>query len=196
MDSTHQNSKANCACHMPRPQRAPAMEPSRDPLRELQRAAHRAAEYVLPGERAYRVVVFGLSSRKLLDIAVPIGAERVEDSPAPSGWVFDDRRAVFDGRVLAIGSARLRLLRTLAEAKGPLTAKEMTALAFDGHTAVENTRYHLRELRRELKAALAYDAERRQKTRVPGNCGPTRKSTEKHAGSLEREGEKGGKSAG
>ncbi|HEV3440626.1 MAG TPA: hypothetical protein VG122_24940 [Gemmata sp.] len=42
----------------------------------------------------------------------------------------------------------------LVEAPGSLTAKELTEKAFDSETDEANTRYHIRELKRELKAAF------------------------------------------
>lgn len=76
------------------------------------------------------------------------------------GWSVGDRIATFDGRVVPVASSRLRLLRVLAEAGGtPLTAEELAPLAFDRETSVDNVRYHIRELRKELHDAFPQRAE-------------------------------------
>ena len=133
-----------------------------DPLKHLQAAARLACAHCsqLP---AQRVVVFAADGRKVLDVAVPPGAAEPAadpDPPAPpAGWDVSERAARFDGKPVPVSGSRLRLLKALVEADGPLTAKELTALAFDRATDVANTRYHVRELRRELRAFFGGDDE-------------------------------------
>lgn len=70
-------------------------------------------------------------------------------------WVIGERVASYRGRPVRVSAVRLPLLRALVEAGGaPLTAKELVEVAFDKSTDTPNVRYHLRELRRELKAAI------------------------------------------
>lgn len=70
-----------------------------------------------------------------------------------------ERRAKFDGRPVPVSGSRLRLLKALVEADGPLTAKELTERAFDRQTDTANTRYHIKELRRELRAFFGCEDE-------------------------------------
>jgi DNA-binding response OmpR family regulator len=134
------------------------MTPAADPLRQLQQAARTAAEHVAPGERAARVVLFDVTGRKLLDVTVPVclpvSEARAEMDVPVAGWHVTDRIATYDGKRIAVGASRLNLLRVLAEADEPITAKELTSAAFDRQTDTANTRYHIRELRKELKAAF------------------------------------------
>lgn len=139
----------------------------RDPIKELQAAARFAAEHVA-GQPPQRVIVLGLDNRKLLDVTVPCGCVATPSGAAVvvpevplviAGWVVTDRAATFDGTPVPVAPSRLRLLRVLVEAEGPLTAKELTGLAFDQHTDDANTRYHIRELKRELKAAFTFDGD-------------------------------------
>lgn len=133
-----------------------------DPLKTLQAAARAACAHAadLP---AGRVVVFAVDGRKALDVAVPPGAteQAAEPEPAvpPAGWNVSDRGAKFDGKPVQVSASRLPLLRALVEADGPLTAKELRERAFDSQTDTANARYHIRELRRELRAFFAVDDE-------------------------------------
>ncbi len=135
---------------------------ARDPLKELQLAAARAAEHIFPGDAAGRVIIRGRTGSKLLDAAVPAcipgPAPAAESAPQP-GWVVTERSAAFDGQAVPVSPSRLKLLRVLVEAEGPLTAKDLTSMAFDRATDVANTRYHIRELKKELKAAFAFDGD-------------------------------------
>ncbi len=146
--------------------------PGSDPVRSLLRAACRAVRHLEAG-RACRVIVY-VGDKRAIDIVIP---ESVADGemrrpmlPAtlpppppippppipPPGWSFSDRLASFDGRVVReVSASRVRLLKALAESRRPLTAKELTELVFDSETDVANVRYHVKELRRELKAAFA-----------------------------------------
>jgi DNA-binding winged helix-turn-helix (wHTH) protein len=76
-----------------------------------------------------------------------------------AGWVVDDRSARFDGRPVAVGVSRLKLLKSLVGADGPIGAKELARLVFGPCGDEENVRYHLRELRKELKAAFGIEGE-------------------------------------
>lgn len=139
----------------------------RDPIKELQAAARFAAEHVA-SQPALRVLVLGPADCLLLNLAVPSGccATSIAGVVIPAepplvvaGWVVTERAATFDGTPVPVAPSRLRLLRVLVEADGPLTAKELTATAFDQHTDDANTRYHIRELRRELKTAFTFDGD-------------------------------------
>lgn len=133
-----------------------------DPLKHLQAAARLACAHCAQ-QPAQRVVVFGLDGRKVLDVAVPPGAAEPAADPEPvapaAGWDVSERAAKFDGKPVRVGSRRLPLLKALVEADAPLTAKELTALAFDSQTDITTTRYHVRELRRELRAFFGGDDE-------------------------------------
>jgi DNA-binding response OmpR family regulator len=72
-------------------------------------------------------------------------------------WAFSDKRVYFDGNPTQIKTSRQKLLRVLVEADGPYSSKELSKLAFDGKTDEENTRYHIRELRKELQEALGIE---------------------------------------
>ena len=128
-----------------------------DPIRQLQTAARAAARHVNPHTRARNVIVLDVNGEQVLDLQVPAGADADADGLAPAvrpGWDVDDRRALFDGQPIRVAASRLRLLRVLAEAEGPLPAKELARLAFDRESDEENARYHVRELRKELKVAF------------------------------------------
>ncbi|AMV25456.1 hypothetical protein VT84_13745 [Gemmata sp. SH-PL17] len=137
---------------------------NRDPLRALQAAARAIADHVSPGRAAKRVIVLD-DVGKLIDVPVPCGAcakaDEVDEAKPPvvAGWVVTERGATFDGTAVLVAPSRLRLLRVFIEAENPLTAKELTAAAFDRHTDEANTRYHIRELRRELKTAFTFDGD-------------------------------------
>lgn len=134
-----------------------------DSIRALQAAARGAAEQCVH-QSAQRVLVLGAGEQVLLNVAVPAGpdpkgsAAPAADPPKP-GWAVTDRAAAFDGAPVAVAPSRLRLLRALVGAEGKLTAKELTALAFDDHTDEANTRYHLRELKKELAKAFTFDGD-------------------------------------
>lgn len=133
-----------------------------DPLKALQAAARLACAHCAQMP-AQRVVVFAADGRKVLDVAVPPGAAEPLAEPDPSappaGWDVSERAAKFDGKPVPVRGSRLRLLKALVEADAPLTAKELTSLAFDSQTDITTTRYHVRELRRELKAFFGGDDE-------------------------------------
>jgi hypothetical protein len=133
-----------------------------DPIRQLQHTAHMAAFFVLPGTPAARVIVCGDDGKKIIDIAIPPQCALGQDPdvrPALKGWLFTDRTASFEGRSVAVGACRVKLLRVLAGAEMPLSAKELAKAAFGDHADEENARFHVRELRKELKAALEWDGE-------------------------------------
>lgn len=136
--------------------------PPTDPLKHLQAAARLACAHCAQ-QPAQRVVVFGLDGRKVLDVAVPPGAAESAADPEPvappAGWDVSERAARFEGKPVRVGSRRLPLLKALVEAEGPLTAKELTALAFDRVTDLPNTRYHIGELRKELRAFFGSEDE-------------------------------------
>ena len=130
-----------------------------DPLKNLQFAAARAAAHVAPGDRAFRVVVYGADGRKVIDVAVPAcccaqesGGEQAV--PVIAGWLVTEKGARFDDRAVAVGASRWRLLAVLIGADGKLSAKELARLAFDKDSDEENCRYHINALRKELKAAF------------------------------------------
>jgi hypothetical protein len=128
-----------------------------DPVKRLQCAARECANHVCPGVEIARVVVISAAGSKIMDFAVPATAcdPREGEKPPPvfaPGWSFVGRIALFDGRAVPVSPSRVRLLRTLAEAAEPTTAKDLTERAFDAQTDVANTRFHLRELEKELKA--------------------------------------------
>lgn len=139
---------------------------SADPIKTLQTAARSVAEHVVPGHPARRVIVLGDNNARLIDTQIPCCPSATasgETAPAVpavvAGWSVSERGAAFDGAPVPVAPSRLKLLRTLVEAEGPLTAKELTALAFDRHTDDANTRYHIRELKKELKAAFTFDGD-------------------------------------
>src|SRR5262245_39085766 len=132
----------------------------RDPLKELQVAAARAVACYASGQEAKRVVILGVSG-ELLSAPVPCSCDTnsEESNPVIAGWQATDRQALYDGQPVAVGPSRLKLLRVLVEAEAALTADELTKLVFDSHTRVENTRYHIRQLKKELKTAFRLDSE-------------------------------------
>lgn len=138
---------------------------SADPLRDLQAAARVIAEHVNPGHPACRVIVLDRDGVKVLDTTVPLcgcatpTAVPSVEVPVQSGWIVTDRGAQFDGQPVRVPSSRLKLLRALIDATEPVTAKELTVLVFDRETDIANTRYHIRELRKELKAAFTFDSD-------------------------------------
>lgn len=146
---------------------APPVTPPPDPIRALQRAAIAAARH-LGGRTAVRVVVFLAENAKPLDVPVP---DSVSDSdlvpalevavvtmavpPAPkAGWSFEGSEVSYDGRRVAVATSRHKLLRVLVDAAGPLLAKEIRDLAYDRQTTEGNVRYHVDELRKELRVAF------------------------------------------
>lgn len=135
----------------------------RDPIRDLFAAALRAAAHLGFSERPVRVTLYCREKRKILDLEIPLtvcadeAPAREED--AGGGWLFVGRAAIFNGRRIVVSTSRVKLLQVLAEATEPLTAKDLTARAFDAETDVANTRFHIRELRGELKKAFGFEEE-------------------------------------
>jgi DNA-binding response OmpR family regulator len=133
-----------------------------DPVKDLLRAAAVAARHIGCRERAARVVVYCAEGLKVIDLHVPHEAlHQGDDSPRQSaasevvpGWRFTDRAAFFDGRPVAVSPSRVRLLRLLAEADGPLLAREIRDRVYDAQTTEGNVRYHIEMLRDELAAAF------------------------------------------
>jgi hypothetical protein len=136
-----------------------------DPIRKLQCAVRSALAHLAPDSAPSRVAVWDQTGKKVIDLIVPasgsgdtdthLEAPTVCDLPTVKlGWIVTDRVATYDGRAVPVPRSRLALLRVLAEADGPRTAKELTLAAFDSQTTIENTRFHIRELRKELQAAF------------------------------------------
>ncbi len=73
------------------------------------------------------------------------------------GWAFTDRRAYHNGKLIKVSDSRLQLLRVLVEADDHRSCEELTKLAFGSGTDTANTRYHIRELRQELKEAFGIE---------------------------------------
>lgn len=140
----------------------PTPAPGSDPIRSLLKAACRANRHIEAGP-ATRVVVYS-GDRKTIDMTVPdsvadgvlraLAAAREPEVPPPSGWSFTDRSAAFDGRAVGVAASRVKLLKALAEARRSFTAQQLTESVFDSETDVANVRYHVKELRRELRAAF------------------------------------------
>ena len=133
------------------------------PVRELQASALRFAAIAHPGVSVSYVVALDAAGKVLFKLPVPpaalllpppTDAEPAESPAVAPGWAVGPKGALYDGARVAVAASRLRLLKVLVEADEPMTAKELTAAAFDKATDVENTRYHIRELRRELKIAF------------------------------------------
>src|SRR5262245_1201224 len=128
-----------------------------EPIRQLQVAVRVAAGHVAPGVTPGRVVVFDAAGDRMIDLRVPPGcpeSERAEEPAAVAGWQVAERVATYDGRPVAVAPSRLKLLRTLVEADAPMSAKELATAAFDRATDEQNVRYHVKELKRELKVAF------------------------------------------
>jgi DNA-binding response OmpR family regulator len=129
----------------------------RDPIAMLQASARRVAAQFVPGSAPQRVVILDAQGHVLFSVAVPPGdvekAEPREQTP-PSGWLAGEKGATFDGKPVRVAASRFRLLAVLVAAEEPLTAKELTERAFDRATDIANTRYHIRELRKELAEAF------------------------------------------
>ncbi|HEV3440625.1 MAG TPA: hypothetical protein VG122_24935 [Gemmata sp.] len=87
---------------------------------------------------------------------VPLGMEVEPQSkaPPPRGWHITDREATFDGVPVSIAPSRLKLLSILASATEPVAAKDLIGTAFDRLTSETNARFHIAELRKELKKAF------------------------------------------
>lgn len=137
---------------------------SEDPIRELQRAARAAAKHVADAH-ANRVVVLDATGRRIMDIAVPAGCAPEPTRAAPvisqvaAGWVVTQQSATFDGKPVAIAMSRLKLLRVLVEATEPMIGKELAKKVFGEHGDEEASRFHIRELRKELQAAFGYEGD-------------------------------------
>lgn len=131
-------------------------------LRDLLVAVRLVAER-FTGRPARRLYVTDDGGETILEIAVPTCAceppARSATEAVPHGWSVTDRGATFDGTAVPVPGSRLKLLRALVEADGPRTAKELLDLAFDRETSIDNVRYHLRELKRELKKAFTFDGD-------------------------------------
>lgn len=138
--------------------------PSVDRIRELQIAAARVACEILPGSVIKRVVLIDEHGRKI-DLPVPPCPQPGEAFDVPEtpmltpGWSFTDRHALYDGRVVAVSASRVKLLRVLAEATAGLTAKELARAAFGDRGDEESARFHVRELRKELKTHFNYEGD-------------------------------------
>jgi hypothetical protein len=141
--------------------------PGSDPVRALLRAACRAARHMELG-RACRVVVY-VGDRRAIDVVIPesvadgemrrpvLPAAPAPETPAlPPGWSFTDKFSLYDGRIVKeVAPSRVKLLRVLVEATAGMTAKELARAVFGEHGDEESARFHIRELRKELKAAFA-----------------------------------------
>jgi hypothetical protein len=129
-----------------------------DPVKLLQAAARQVAGRFVPGAVPGAVEIKDAQGRVLFSVAVPAGSDgetQAEDAAdPPTGWDVDERRALFEGKPVRVASSRLKLLRVLADARGPLTAEELTDLAFDSQTTLKNTRYHITLLKEELRKAF------------------------------------------
>jgi DNA-binding response OmpR family regulator len=135
------------------------------PLRALQEAARRAASILHPEDRAVRVIVVGRDGVEIVNVVVPPSGthptpETRADPPAVvPGWSFTERSALFDGKEAAVGPSRVRLLKVLAEAEGPMTAKELAKATYGANGDEESARFHVRELRKELKAHFDFEGD-------------------------------------
>jgi hypothetical protein len=130
---------------------------SNDPVRRLQDAARAAIAYIAPGRVVGSVVVLDGEKEVIIEMFVPACGPRVEEvevKPAvsPVGWHLTDRNAMYDGRTIAI--SRPKLLRVLVETGEGITIPQLTTLAFGQQGSDANTRYHLVQLKKELKAAF------------------------------------------
>lgn len=140
--------------------------PSRDLIRCLQSDALRVAAAVAPGASVSYVVALDAQGRVLFKLPVPAAALLLLPPPtdagpadeppaAAPGWAVGPKGALYDGARVAVAASRLRLLKVLVEADGPIPAKELARLAFDRETDEPNVRYHVKELKRELAAHFA-----------------------------------------
>lgn len=129
------------------------MSATHDPLKELQLAAARAAEHTSPGERAFRVVVFGANGAKLLDAAVPAcccGKAAATGSTVSAGWVVTDRAATFNEVAVPVKGRSLDVLRVLAG--GDVVSVDELRAAWGDYNAEDGTiRWQVGELRKVLK---------------------------------------------
>jgi hypothetical protein len=104
------------------------------------------------------VLLLGSDGVKLLEVLVPLGGKLDEETesptPAPEGWHITDQVATFDGRQVGVARSRLKLLAALAVATEPVAAKDLLGPVFDRYTSETNVRFHVAELRQELKAAF------------------------------------------
>lgn len=140
-----------------------------DPVRELLRAALCAAQHLHGddrADRAVRVIVECEAGLKLIDLAIPramtagvSAGELPVLAPEPPvfvpGWSFvSERVTLFDGRAVGVSPSRVRLLRLLAEADAPMLGREIRDAIYDAMTTEGNVRYHVEELRKELRAAF------------------------------------------
>ncbi|MCE9564905.1 MAG: helix-turn-helix domain-containing protein, partial [Planctomycetes bacterium] len=82
-------------------------------------------------------------------------AEKASEAPETvAGWSFTERTAKFDGKLVPVSPSRLKLLRVLVEAEGPLSGKMIAELAFGKHMGEDAARYHITSLRKELGEAF------------------------------------------
>jgi DNA-binding winged-HTH domains len=129
-----------------------------DPVEQLQSAARQVAGRFVPGALPVRVAILGADGEPLFVVAVPQVACESRESPrepeVSAGWDVTERRALFDGKPVKVAPSRLRLLKVLVEADAPLPARDLLGPAFDRHTSENNARFHVTELRKELRAAF------------------------------------------
>jgi len=136
--------------------------PSRDLIRCLQSDALRVAAAIAPGASVSHVVALDAAGKVLFKLPVPpaalllpppTDAGPADEPPAAApGWAVGPKGALYDGARVAVAASRLRLLKVLVEADGPIPAKELARLAFDRETDETNVRYHVKELKKELAA--------------------------------------------
>ncbi|MCE9560480.1 MAG: hypothetical protein K8U57_00355 [Planctomycetes bacterium] len=125
----------------------------------LQQAARELVQDVYPGAAAESIQVLDRNGRVLALVAVPAGVVAVapsqrEEPEVIAGWTFTDHSALFDGKRISVAASRLKLLRVLVEAEGPLSGKMIAELAFGKHMGEDAARYHITSLRKELGEAF------------------------------------------
>jgi hypothetical protein len=131
-----------------------------DEIIKLQCAAREVARLLIPGTPLGHVVVYDILGKPLFRFPIPIGLRcDGADTPAvvelpgvTAGWAVGPKGALYDGEQVRVAPSRLRLLKALVEAGAPVAAKELAKSAFTSETDEGNCRYHVGELRKELKA--------------------------------------------
>ena len=132
---------------------------SRELVQELQELARLVAANFVPGVPVESLRLLDAHGKVLFAVAIPQAACEPAASPheeatPAAGWDVSERRALYDERRVKVAPSRLKLLKALVEAEAPLPARELLGLAFDRHTSETNARFHVAELRKELRAAF------------------------------------------
>lgn len=134
-----------------------------DLLITLQEAARAYGRLVNPGAIAAEVRIrFHDGSKASLPVPImattPVPAKVYAPTLPESGWSFFNNRPFYDGKPIDITGQKLRLLRVIAEAEGPLSVDDLRAKAWrDSRTEEVTIRWSVGELRKELRKLFDFE---------------------------------------